>query len=103
MRSDREIAMRSEPIHDAHEHQSLKGLREVGEGDVAAENEVEEQRGRFAPQVLMQEFNALSMPRLDAVEGSDPIECFLKAVWRQFAQTRWLKASPAGTSKHRFI
>jgi hypothetical protein len=103
MRSDREIAMRREPIHDAHEHLSLKGLREVGEGDVATENEVEEQSGRFAPQVLMQEFNALSMSRFDAVEGSDPIECFLKEVWRQFAQTRWLKASSAGTSKDSFI
>src|SRR5260370_40840247 len=103
MRSDREIAMRHEPIHDAHEHLLLKGLREVGEGDIAAENEVEEQSGCFAPQVLMQEFYALSILRLDAVEGSDPIECFLKEVWRQFAQTRWLKASSAGPSKDRFV
>ena len=95
--------MRREPIHDAHEYLLLKGLREVGEGDIAAENEVEEQSGCFAPQVLMQEFNALSMSRLDAVEGSDPIECFLTEVWREFAQTRWLKASSAGTSKDSFI
>ena len=95
--------MRREPIQDAHEYLLLKGLREVGEGDIAAENEVEEQSGCFAPQVLMQEFYALSILRLDAVEGADPIECFLKEAWRQFAQTRWLKASSPGSRKDSFI
>src|SRR5215470_532041 len=98
MPSDREIAMRSEPIHDAHEQLLLKRFREIGEGDITAENEIEEQSGRFTPQVLMQEFNTLSMLRLDAVEGPNTIERFLKEVWPQFAQTRRLKASSAGTS-----
>src|SRR2546427_2338452 len=103
MRSDHEITMRREPIHDAYQHLLLEGLREIGKGDIAAENEIEEHSGRFAPQVLMQEFNALSMLRLDAVEGSNAIERFLKEVRRQFSQTRWLKVSAAGTGKDRFI
>src|SRR5262249_40038422 len=103
MPSDHEIAMRSEPIHDAQEQPLLKRFREIGEGDITAENEIEEQSGRFTPQVLMQEFNTLSMLRLHAVEGSNAIECFLKEVRQQFAQTGQLKASSAGTSKDGFI
>jgi hypothetical protein len=70
MGSDREIAVRREPIEDTREHTLLKGLPEVGEREIAAtENEVKEQSGRFVPQVLTKEFNTLPMLRLEAVEG----------------------------------
>ena len=103
MRSDREIAMRRESIHDAQEHALLKRPREVGERDIAAENKIEEPSRRVAPHVLVQEFDALSMLRLYAVEGPDALERFLKELWRQLAQTRWLKASSAGATKDSFI
>jgi hypothetical protein len=38
----------------------LKWFREIGEGDVAAKNEIEKHGRCSLPQVLMQEFNALS-------------------------------------------
>ena len=104
MGSDREIAVRREPIEDTREHTLLKGLPEVGEREIAAtENEVKEQSGRFVPQVLTKEFNTLPMLRLEAVEGPHSRERILTEVRRQFAQTRRLKACSAGARKHGFV
>ncbi|HKI21038.1 MAG TPA: hypothetical protein VKA15_24305 [Isosphaeraceae bacterium] len=65
--SECKIAVRREPIYDAGEHLLLNGRREIGERDIAAKDEIEEQSGAFLSQILMQELNALSKLRLDAV------------------------------------
>ena len=103
MSSDCKIAVRRESIHDAGEHLLLKGRREIGERDIAAKDEIEEQSGAFLSHVLMQELNALSILRLDAVQGPDTIKGLLDEVWRQFAQAGWLKATPAGARERSFV
>ena len=80
MSSDCKITVRRESIDDAGEHLLLKGRREIGERDIAAEDEIEEQSGAFLSQILMQELNAVSILRFDAVQGSDTIKRLLDEV-----------------------
>ena len=56
--SDCKIAVRREPTYDAGEHLLLKRRREIGERDIAAEDEIEQRSGAFLSQILMQELNA---------------------------------------------
>ena len=96
MRSDYEIAVRREPMRKAHQHLTLKRIRKIGECDVATQNEIETYARRFPPQILFQEFDALSMFRLDAVKSSNAVECQRNEMRWQFAQTGWLKAASVG-------
>ncbi len=96
MRSDHEIAVRREPIPEAHQHLTLKRVPKIGECEVATQNEIKTCVRRFPPQVLLQEFNALSMFRLDAVKLSHAVECERGEVRLQAAQTGWLKTASAG-------
>jgi hypothetical protein len=51
--------MRSEPVDKVRQHLLLKSLRKIGECDITAEDEIEGPVRRFAPEVLMQEFDPL--------------------------------------------
>ena len=85
MSSDCKIAVRREPTYNASEHLLLKGRREICERDISAEDEIEKQSGAFLSHILMHELDALSILRLDAVQGPDTIKGLLDEVWRQFA------------------
>src|SRR6266568_1125468 len=103
MRPDDEITVRRKAIHDAPQHKTLQRFREIGERDVATKNEIERTCWSSSPQVLMQEFNPLPMFRLDAVEGSSPIECLPNQLWRQFAEAGWLKTPSSRPCQHGVI
>ena len=92
VRPDDEIAMWKEPIEEACEDALLQGKREVGEGNVAAENEIEARRRGLELQILMNELNAVPMGGVDAEQRSDAVESLLEKLTRQFTQARFLIA-----------
>ncbi|MCZ7659471.1 MAG: hypothetical protein M5U07_17165 [Xanthobacteraceae bacterium] len=69
MAADHEVAARPQRLGEPRQHGALQRRREVGEGDMAAENEVEPARRRLAPQVLLHEGDAFAMRRLHAEEA----------------------------------
>ena len=60
----------------------MQWQRETSESDIAAENEIEQWRRRFRPQVLIEKINSFMMLLFYAEERTDPIEGFLDEVGR---------------------
>jgi len=100
MGSDSEIATRCESVDKARQHLPLKSLRKIGERDIAAKDEIEEALRRFPAEVLMQEFDPITVVRLDAIERPLAIERLMNEVLRQFAETCWREASPPSAIEH---
>ena len=100
---DHEITIRHEPIHNPREHLLLERGREVGKGQITAENEIKVSRWRLRPDILMQETQTLTMARLDAKARPDPIEGLSYEMRRQFAQACRRNASLPCTREHDLV
>src|SRR5512145_958237 len=85
-RADHEIARGGKPSGNAIESLSLLARGEIGEGDVAAENEVEASVRRSRTQILKQKAHAFAVALPHAEEIAARLEALADKGLRQLAQ-----------------